>query len=92
MPIRAHTGRPRDRTAAAAPGGRQNRAQAGGLRLPSWGTEGTISCTYGRLCAVLTADGRDVGELLISEGLAHEYICSENRCPRRQPCRALRPS
>ena len=36
------------------------------------GTEGTSSCNYGRLCAVLTADGHDVGELLISEGLAHQ--------------------
>jgi endonuclease YncB( thermonuclease family) len=49
------------------------------------GTEGTSSCNYGRLCAVLTADGRDVGELLISEGLAHKYVCSSTGCPRKQP-------
>jgi endonuclease YncB( thermonuclease family) len=49
------------------------------------GTEGTASCNYGRLCAVLAADGHDVGELLISEGLAHRYVCGDIGCPRRQP-------
>lgn len=45
--------------------------------------EGTASCNHGRLCAVLTADGRDVSELLISEGLAHRYVCSGGGCPRK---------
>ncbi len=31
------------------------------------GTEGTNQCNYGRLCAHLRADGRDVGTILISE-------------------------
>jgi len=47
------------------------------------GTEGSSACNYGRLCAVLTTDGRDVGEILIGEGLAHKYICSGTGCPRR---------
>jgi endonuclease YncB( thermonuclease family) len=48
------------------------------------GTEGTLQCNYGRLCARLRADGRDVGTVLISEGLARPYVCSQNSCPRRQ--------
>lgn len=40
--------------------------------------------TNGRLCAVLTVDGRDVGPILISEGLAREFICSDNKCPQQQ--------
>jgi endonuclease YncB( thermonuclease family) len=63
---------------------------AGGLgldRVPCAcpaGTEGTQSCNYGRLCAVLTSGGRDVGALMISEGLARRYLCSGTRCPPRQ--------
>jgi endonuclease YncB( thermonuclease family) len=47
------------------------------------GTEGTRACNYGRLCGILKADDRDVGAILISEGLAHPYDCSPH-CPRRQ--------
>lgn len=63
----------------------------GGLRLRQVpcacqpGTEGTQRCNYGRYCASLSAVGRDVGDTLISEGLAHRYICSGTRCPPRQP-------
>jgi endonuclease YncB( thermonuclease family) len=63
---------------------------AGGLgldRVPCAcpaGTEGTQRCNYGRLCAVLTSAGRDVGAVLIGEGLARQYVCSDTRCPRRQ--------
>jgi endonuclease YncB( thermonuclease family) len=48
------------------------------------GTEGTRACNYGRLCASLRADGRDVGRILIAEGLAHAYACRGTSCPRRQ--------
>ena len=48
------------------------------------GTEGTRNCNYGRLCATLKSDGRDVGGILIAEGLAHEYTCRGSSCPRRQ--------
>jgi len=48
------------------------------------GTEGTQQCNYGRLCGRLQADGRDVGAILISEGLARPYVCGQTGCPRRQ--------
>src|SRR5262245_30061845 len=63
---------------------------AGGLRFqrvpcacPS-GTEGTQKCNYGRLCAKLASPAGDVGTLLIGEGLARRYVCSDTRCPQRQ--------
>jgi endonuclease YncB( thermonuclease family) len=45
------------------------------------GTEGTSACNYGRGCAVLKADGRDVGATLIAEGLAVGFRCGATRCP-----------
>jgi endonuclease YncB( thermonuclease family) len=48
------------------------------------GTEGTHRCNYGRLCGKLTASGRDVGAILIGEGLARSYICRSSSCPPRQ--------
>lgn len=56
-------------------------ASAGGLDLELVscacrpGTEGTPRCSHGRTCGVLTAAGKDVGEILISEGLARRYVC-----------------
>jgi endonuclease YncB( thermonuclease family) len=47
-------------------------------------TEGTRQCNYGRLCAELTANGRDVGLILIAEGLAERYVCRSTSCPRRR--------
>lgn len=47
------------------------------------GTHGTQACNYGRACGVLTSNGRDVGAMLISEGLARPYICRGTRCPRK---------
>jgi endonuclease YncB( thermonuclease family) len=38
--------------------------------------EGTQRCNHGRLCAVLTSAGRDVGGLLIAEGLARPYVAA----------------
>jgi endonuclease YncB( thermonuclease family) len=46
------------------------------------GEEGTSRCNYGRLCGSLTVGGRDVGQILIGEGLARSYVCSGTRCPR----------
>ena len=45
------------------------------------GTEGTNDCNYGRSCGSLLADGRDVGEVLISEGLAVPFVCGATGCP-----------
>jgi micrococcal nuclease len=47
------------------------------------GTEGTTACNYGRLCARLTVQGRDVGAILISEGLARPFVCGSTSCPSR---------
>ncbi|MGO8036159.1 thermonuclease family protein [Rhizobium leguminosarum] len=46
------------------------------------GSEGTDACNHGRSCGVLKVDGRDVGQILIGEGLAVPFICEGNRCPR----------
>jgi endonuclease YncB( thermonuclease family) len=48
------------------------------------GTEGTRWCNHGRACATLTLRGRDVGSILISEGLARPYKCGRRSCPKRQ--------
>lgn len=49
------------------------------------GQEGTKNCNSGRLCGSVTIDGRDVGQILISEGLAHSYVCGATSCPPRRP-------
>lgn len=46
------------------------------------GTEGTDKCNFGRSCGTLRADGRDVGDVLIAEGLAVPFTCGETSCPR----------
>lgn len=51
------------------------------------GTHGTRQCNFGRSCATLRVDGRDVGHTLIGEGLARSYVCGSTGCPpRRQWC------
>ena len=49
------------------------------------GQEGTKLCNYGRWCGSLSIDGKDVGRILIAEGLAHPYVCSGTSCPKRRP-------
>jgi endonuclease YncB( thermonuclease family) len=48
------------------------------------GEEGTRNCNFGRLCGVLSIGGRDAGAILISEGLAHPYVCGSTSCPKRR--------
>jgi endonuclease YncB( thermonuclease family) len=48
------------------------------------GTEGTPRCNYGRSCGTLTARGRDVGLVLIAEGLARPFVCGRTSCPSRE--------
>jgi len=48
------------------------------------GTEGTQECNFGRSCGRLTAQGRDVGAILIAEGLAEAYACGATSCPKRR--------
>lgn len=45
------------------------------------GTEGTDACNYGRRCGVLKAGGKDVGAILIGEGLAVAFKCGATGCP-----------
>src|SRR5215471_9744 len=45
-------------------------------------TQGTFACNYGRDCGTLRANGRDVGSILIEEGLAVPFVCAGERCPR----------
>ncbi len=45
------------------------------------GTEGTKKCNHGRSCGTLKVNGRDVGQTLISEGLAVPLVCGANGCP-----------
>jgi endonuclease YncB( thermonuclease family) len=52
------------------------------------GTEGTQECNHGRFCATLKVGGRDVGAILVGEGLAESYVCGATSCPpRRDWCR-----
>ena len=46
------------------------------------GTKGAMVCNYGRECGTLKADGRDVGAILIEEGLAVPFVCGPTRCPK----------
>lgn len=46
--------------------------------------EDTKLCNYGRLCGVLSVGGRDVAQIMISEGLAEPFVCSTTSCPRRR--------
>jgi endonuclease YncB( thermonuclease family) len=46
------------------------------------GTAGTPACNYGRQCGTLKANGRDVGAILIEEGLAVPFQCGATRCPK----------
>ena len=46
------------------------------------GTEGTSACNYGRRCGTLKANDRDVGAILIAEGLAVPFQCGATSCPK----------
>jgi len=45
------------------------------------GTHGTDKCNYGRSCAILKANGRNVGDILVAEGLAAPFVCDSTGCP-----------
>jgi micrococcal nuclease len=49
------------------------------------GTQGTQACNYGRSCGYLKANGRDVAEILIEDGLARPFHCGAKSCPPLQP-------
>jgi len=46
------------------------------------GTEGTFACNYGRDCETLKSNGRNVGAILIEEGLAVPFVCGPTHCPK----------
>ena len=46
------------------------------------GTQGTRVCNYGRDCGTLKSSGRDVGAILIDQGLAVPFVCGATRCPK----------
>jgi endonuclease YncB( thermonuclease family) len=45
-------------------------------------TQGTLLCNYGRDCGTLKSSGRDVGAILMEEGLAVPFVCGATRCPK----------
>jgi endonuclease YncB( thermonuclease family) len=45
-------------------------------------TQGTFACNYGRDCGTLKANGRDVGAILINDGLAVSFVCGPTSCPK----------
>jgi endonuclease YncB( thermonuclease family) len=58
------------------------------------GTHGTPICNYGRDCGTLKSNGRDVGDILINEGLAVPFKCNATSCPKtpRPWCNQVTPS
>jgi hypothetical protein len=44
-----------------------------------------VATRAGRACGVLTVDGEDVGDTLMSENLAHPLVYGRYSCPRPQP-------
>lgn len=44
------------------------------------GKEGTRFCNWGRSCGTLKAGGKDIGEILIAEGLAVLFKCGATSC------------
>jgi endonuclease YncB( thermonuclease family) len=60
---------------------------AGGLEYSSVmcpcpaSTLGGWFCKFGRSCGTLKANGRDVGDILVEEGLAAAYSCAKG-CPK----------
>ena len=81
----------RERALAADATRRLRQLVAGGataLKRVRWACPqaeaGTSACNYGRRCGRLTVDGKDVGRILIAEGLAERYVCWGTSCPRRK--------
>jgi endonuclease YncB( thermonuclease family) len=43
---------------------------------------GKWACTLARTCGALKAKGRDVGQILVAEGLAVPFACDGMQCPK----------
>lgn len=48
------------------------------------GTQGTKACNSGRDCGIVRYNGKNVCDILISEGLAHVYKCWPTMCPKQE--------
>lgn len=48
------------------------------------GTQGTKACNGKRDCGIVRYKGKNVCDILISEGLAHVYKCGVTMCPKQQ--------
>ena len=48
------------------------------------GSEGTIRCNDALLCGVISISGREISDILISEGFARPFACSRTKCPPKQ--------
>ena len=55
------------------------------------GTEGTPQCYSGGPCGRLTVDGKDAGDLLVAENLAHTFVCGQHSCPPRMSWCSFEP-
>ena len=44
--------------------------------------QGTQFCNWGRDCGTLKSNGRDVGSILIAEGLVVPFVCGATSCPK----------
>lgn len=55
--------------------------RAGNLDFEYVGPVGGGACAWGRDCGRLRANGRDVGDLMVSAGLAVPFVCPGGRCP-----------
>ena len=47
------------------------------------GTEGTKKCNQGRACGILRVSGRNVCDVMVSEGLAVAFRCRATSCPKQ---------
>ena len=45
-------------------------------------TLGKWVCNFSRSCGILKANGRDVGAILVEDGLAVPYVCDHAGCPK----------
>ena len=45
-------------------------------------TLGKWFCNFGRACGTLKTNGRNVGDILVEEGLAIAYSCGDGGCPK----------
>jgi len=45
-------------------------------------TLGKWFCNFGRTCGTLKTNDRDIGDILVEEGLAVAYSCSKTGCPK----------